>query len=270
MDEQRQAIIVGATRLAAELPPPTVHALAQLLERAGAPLSPTALRSQALQVAPQPAQRAHVLAFLDEWLERAPSLPPDAVALALRTAVAATRQAREAQHVELVWTGPLAVGVAMRRTDQVLLQVIGSAHQELLVVSFAVYKIPAIAAAMVEAVGRGVAIRICVEAPEPSGQRMAYDTIRALGPAVEAMTSIYIWPASRRSTDANGRAGVLHTKCAVADRRLLFLSSANLTEYAMNLNIELGALIYGGTEPETVATQFERMIAEGTLQKAVT
>lgn len=74
MDEQRQAIIAGATRLAAELPPPTVHALAQLLERAGAPLSPTALRGQALQVAPQPAQRAHMLAFLDEWLERAPSL----------------------------------------------------------------------------------------------------------------------------------------------------------------------------------------------------
>jgi phosphatidylserine/phosphatidylglycerophosphate/cardiolipin synthase-like enzyme len=268
MDEQRQAIITGATRLAAELPLPTVYALAQTLERADGVASFDAMRAEALQAAPQPAQRARIIAFLDAWLDRAPDIQAGAVALALRTAAAATRSVREAQRVELVWTGPLAVGVPMRRTDQALLQVINSAHHELLVVSFAVYNIPTVAEALVRAATRGVVIRICVEAPEPSGQRMAYDTIRALGTAVAAATSIYIWPANRRPTDAHGRAGVLHTKCAVADRRLLFLSSANLTEYALNLNMELGALIYGGAEPETVAAQFERMIAEGTLQKA--
>lgn len=268
MDEQRQAIITGATLLAAELPLPTVYALAQALERTDAAGAPNALRAEALQAAPQPAQRARVVSFLEAWLARAPDVPAEAVALALRAAAAATRNVREAQQVELVWTGPLAVGVPMRRTDQALLQVINSARRELLVVSFAVYKIPTIAEAIVRAATRGVVIRICVEAPEPSGQKMAYDTIKALGSAVAAMTSIYIWPANRRPTDANGRAGVLHTKCAVADRKLLFLSSANLTEYALNLNMELGALISGGAEPETVAAQFERMIAEGTLQKA--
>jgi PLD-like domain len=41
----------------------------------------------------------------------------------------------------------------------------------------------------------------------------------------------------------------LHAKCAVIDSNLLFLSSANLTEFAFNLNMELGVLIKGGSLP---------------------
>ena len=138
----------------------------------------------------------------------------------LRTAATTTRSVKEAQTVELVWTGPLVAGPAMRRTDQALLQVINAAQQSLLIVSFAVYKISAIAAAIVRAAERGVMIRICVEAPEPSGQKMAHDTIKALGTAVAQRAAIYVWPSKKRPTDELGRAGVLHAKCAVADGRV--------------------------------------------------
>jgi len=79
-----------------------------------------------------------------------------------------------------------------------------------------------------------------------------------------------VWPSDQRPQDANGHAGVLHAKCAVADGQLLFLSSANLTEYAMNLNIELGVLIRSAPHAQRVAAQFEQLIAQGILRSIQT
>lgn len=267
MTDPHHELIAGAVRLMEHLPPGTVHTLAQALAEVTTGDWPR-LRQRAYQVVPQPALRALVGDYLALWSRRAPAVAPAEAALILRTAAVSVRAAREAQSVELVWTGPAVSSVSMRRTDQALLEVISRARQTLLIVSFAVYKIPAIAGALVEAAKRGVRIRICVEAPEPSGQKMAHDTIKALGPEVAQHASIYIWPSDKRPMDGAGHRGVLHAKCAVADDQLLFVSSANLTEHALNLNIELGTLITGGTEPAVVAAQFERMIADGTLKKA--
>jgi cardiolipin synthase len=52
----------------------------------------------------------------------------------------------------------------------------------------------------------------------------------------------------------------------VADRQLLFVSSANLTGYALTINMELGVLIRGGALPGDVATQVDRLIEGGVLQ----
>lgn len=54
---------------------------------------------------------------------------------------------------------------------------------------------------------------------------------------------------------------------AIADAHLLFVSSANLTDYALNLNMELGVLIAGGSQPQTVVAQFDALIAQGILQR---
>jgi len=40
--------------------------------------------------------------------------------------------------------------------------------------------------------------------------------------------------------------GSLHVKCAVADASVALISSANLTDYTMSLNMELGVLVKGG------------------------
>lgn len=45
----------------------------------------------------------------------------------------------------------------------------------------------------------------------------------------------------------------------------MFLSSANLTEYAFTINMELGLLVTGGKLPEQVEQHFERLITAGTL-----
>lgn len=78
---------------------------------------------------------------------------------------------------------------------------------------------------------------------------------------------MYIWPADKRLRDQNGRHGALHVKCAVADQRVLFLSSANLTDHALSLNMELGVLIRGGDAAPAVWRHFQRMIEQGELVK---
>lgn len=267
MADAQEALITAAVQLAERLPAGALQSLAGAIAGTAAGAW-EALRYRAFQVTPQPEARALVGQFLATWIAQAAEVTPTEAALILRTAAVTVRTLREAQSVELVWTGPLVGGVSMRRTDQALLQVINSAQQTLLIVSFAVYKIPVIAGALTRAASRGVRIRICVEAPEPSGQKMAYDTIKALGPQVAQSAAIYVWPSDQRPADGSGHTGVLHAKCAVADDRLLFVSSANLTDHALTLNIELGTLIYGGSEPGIVSAQFERLVEAGVLARA--
>lgn len=202
-----------------------------------------------------------------EELDHPPS--PSLVAAALQGA-SFTFHAQQKRHsIELVWTGPEPAMARLRRTEQALLELIRTAQTRILVVSFAVYRADRIMAELLTALERGVQVQICVEAPEPSGQRMAYDTLAALGDDLASRATLYIWPQERRSADDRGRQGSLHAKCAVADEHLLFLSSANLTGYAMNLNMELGVLIRGGLLPGQVSAYFQRLIALDILRPVV-
>lgn len=94
---------------------------------------------------------------------------------------------------------------------------------------------------------------------------MSADALGALGATVTSRSTVYVWPAARRPKDAKGRAGVLHAKCALADRRMLLVSSANLTESAMTSNIELGLLVRGGPLPDRVGTAFDALRASKIL-----
>jgi phosphatidylserine/phosphatidylglycerophosphate/cardiolipin synthase-like enzyme len=58
---------------------------------------------------------------------------------------------------------------------------------------------------------------------------------------------------------------MMHAKCAVADEDILFVSSANLTEFALTINMEMGILIRDGYMPGMVVRHFEALVQEGTL-----
>jgi len=187
--------------------------------------------------------------------------------LALLTAAHSEKAHRDHQTVELVWTGPETSVVSFRRTEQAILQVIDSAAQRVLVVSYAVYNIPRICEALIRAADRGAVITVIVETPDRLEGQNTYDTLRALGPSVAARSRVYLWPLDNREKDSNGKHGILHVKCAAADGRWLFLSSANLTEYAFTLNMELGLLITGGSLPSQVESHFDRLIEVKLLAK---
>jgi len=263
MDNDR--LLNQISTIANEVPLHLIRALAADIERLALDNWLYA-RNQVAQAMPQPNLQGQVGRMLDTWHRESPGLSPQSVALALLAAAQAAEQQRRAQATSLVWTGPTSQGPALRRTDQALLQVINAAQQRLLVVSFAIYKIPTVRRALVNAAERGVTINICVEAPEPSEGKMTYDTIKALGQQVAQNATVYIWPKDKRPQTDDGKYGSLHVKCAVADARWLFVSSANLTDYALTLNMELGVLIEGGPQPGQVAAHFTRLMEEKILQ----
>jgi phosphatidylserine/phosphatidylglycerophosphate/cardiolipin synthase-like enzyme len=110
-----------------------------------------------------------------------------------------------------------------------------------------------------------VQINVIVETPDKLEGENEYSTLRALGDDVAACSVVYLWPKEQRGQDDKGKLGILHVKCAVADDRWLFLSSANLTEYAFTINMELGVLVTGGRLPGQVQEHFDRLIAGGIL-----
>lgn len=169
------------------------------------------------------------------------------------------------QGLELVWTGPGTVQTPFRRTDQALLDLIAEARRSLLIVTFAAYKIPEVAEALVKAANRNVAITLVLETPDPKQGQKAFGALHALGPEVERLSSVFIWPHDSRPHGPDGGQGALHAKCAVADDQTALISSANLTGSALNLNMELGVLIRGGGLPQKVAGHFRQLIQNGTL-----
>jgi phosphatidylserine/phosphatidylglycerophosphate/cardiolipin synthase-like enzyme len=213
----------------------------------------------------QPHYRSLAIGFLDAWQSEAKTISPEAVAAALLTAAHSEQSHQQHQSVELVWTGPEVDVVPLRRTEQALLQVIDSATRRATVVSYAVYHIPRICEALVRVADRSVSINVIIETPDRLEGQNTYDTLKALGPSVAARCGVFLWPLEMRNKDDNGKPGILHVKCAVADGRWLLLSSANLTEYAFTLNMELGLLISGGSLPVQVEGHFDRLIQTGVL-----
>ena len=59
---------------------------------------------------------------------------------------------------------------------------------------------------------------------------------------------------------------MLHAKAVVADDMTVFITSANLTEAAMERNIELGLLVRDRALAMTVSTHFRGLIERGLLR----
>lgn len=225
------------------------------------------LRLRAQGAAGSPRGREAVRQFLDRWEATTPAAPPASVSLALETAARCLAFTRTQQTRELAWTGPAST-IPLRRIAQALEQVIDEAERELLIVSYAVYRIPEVGVALARAVERGVRPQLVIESPKADDGHVAYDGLAAFGPAVRQRSAIYRWPPASRPKDANGKHGALHVKCAVADEHLLLLSSANLTDHALTLNMELGILVRGGEEPRQVARHFRDLMSAGVLVRA--
>ena len=194
---------------------------------------------------------------------------PRAAALALMACGASERARRASPRVEPIWTGPVRDDMPFRSTEQALLEIIDSASERLLIVSYAVYRIPNVATALAKAAARGVQIRVVIESAKPDAGQDEYSNLKALGPEVAACSTVYYWPAANREGDPSGRTGIMHVKCAAADGRMLFLSSANLTEYAFRTNMELGVLIAGGSLPVSVERRFRELIENRVLTPVV-
>lgn len=255
-------IVETACNLAESLPSGTAEAVAAILI-----VGKSNVRSEIAHRVPHHHHRDLALRFVDLWKETAPDLDARTVGIALQAALHSERKHRDAQNIEPVWTGPEIGSTPFRRTEQAILQLIDSAQNRITLVSFAVYRIPNVAKALVRAAERGVVLTVIVEMPDKLEGENEYSTLSALGKKVEDCSSVYFWPKENRAKGDNNKAGILHAKCAVSDGKWLFLSSANLTHQAFTINMELGLIVRGGSIPSRVEQQFERMIQLGILEK---
>lgn len=258
-----RTIVEFAYVLASTLPSSTAESVAAAILTC----SEGSLRAEIIKRVPHHQHRDLALAFVDRWRTEAKDVDARTVGVAVQTAAFSEQIHRDLQSVELVWTGPDTEGAPFRRTEQAILQVLDAAKGRITLVSFAVYRIPNIGKALVRAAKRGVRLTVVVETPDKNEGEGEYSTIKALGQDVAACSEVYYWPKENRPSGDNGKVGILHVKCAVADDEWLFLSSANLTHQAFTINMELGVLVRGGTMPKRVNQQFDRLIQGGQLKK---
>ena len=184
----------------------------------------------------------------------------ETLAAMLLAADHAYRQAEAKQVVDLVWTGPTTDIVPARRTEQALIQVIDAAKQRLFITSYVAYDIESITKALRSAAERGVAINFLMELSTASGGKVSIDPIDNLRQVVPS-ARFYIW----KDKGAIFSNGSVHAKVAVADGSHCFITSANLTGYAMDQNMEAGVLISGAPLPEQLHRHLEALAVTGVI-----
>lgn len=245
------------TLMARTLPPGAVRQITGAIRRGGLD------DGSVVEAAATPETRGLLQQMLCDW-KACDECSPTEVASALEVANLAVVGERAEHCLEVVWTGPRSDVVPVRRIDQVLYQIIEASRNRLLIVSYAVYGVPLVLKAVNDAAARGVRVDLVLEF-EGHGGEQDWDPLRALG-ALDARVRVFEWPLEQRPVLAAGRRGMIHAKCAVADSRSAIVSSANLTEYALDANMELGMLVEGVAVAADIDNHFRGLMDSGVLQ----
>ncbi len=192
-----------------------------------------------------------------------PNLSASALGLGIECGLAAVKYDTQKQSIDVVWTGP-GTESAIRRTAPVLLELIRSAEEEIVVISFAAFRITDALDIFEEKARRGVRMHFILESREDSDGRLYTDAAAAFDTlAAYPNVKFYAWPIERRPWGA-----LLHAKAIIVDGRTALTTSANLTENAISANIELGLLIRGGDAPARIHEHIIALIHQHTLSES--
>ncbi|SHG36253.1 PLD-like domain-containing protein [Desulfacinum infernum DSM 9756] len=202
-----------------------------------------------------------LIAHLDGAWRAAKTVRPREIAAALRAASATAALHERHGTVELVWTGPSTGMVPVRQTEQVLCEVIESARSRLFIVSFVAYEVGHITKALQDAAGRRVRVDVLLESSIDHGGNVSVDSVKMMKDTVPS-ANVYVWAAGNTGKESSVQpAGSVHAKCAVADGRMAFITSANLSRAAMERNMELGVLVRGGHLPVELHSHLDALVA---------
>jgi phosphatidylserine/phosphatidylglycerophosphate/cardiolipin synthase-like enzyme len=201
------------------------------------------------------------LARVVREVQRASGLGDDVAAAYLDGLGAAYVRHAERMQVESVWSGPKSHAVPVRSTAEVLIDLVSDAQAELLLMTYSAKPHPPVIQALTAARARGVRVSVVVETLQGAGGAIGGSVEPAA--AFQAVPGVELWhwlPTVRSEPGAK-----MHAKVAVADRRALLVSSANLTQSGVKTNMEAGVLVLGGTAPVRAAEHVEQLIAAGVL-----
>lgn len=241
-----QKLCEAAAKFAIDLPASRLQTLAQrLFKTTDVPLTDT------IKDELEPNLNEKLFKKLENELRRFPELTGRELAFAFQGGAALLReQEKRKGSLDLVWTGPDTSLIPVRQTAQTLCELIEEAKKRLFIVSFVAYKADQIIDAIKRAINRGVDVRFLI------ADTTSIDSIGNLKNDLPSV-KFYVWKPDNK--------GAVHAKCAVADESTALITSANLTENAMEFNMELGVLIRGGLTPKKVADHFEALIVENTI-----
>lgn len=210
---------------------------------------------------------AALRSLVEVWNRGVDHLSPSAMAALLRTTMAATSALRRrVPATEVVWTGPKVDGSFLRATREVVREILRDARHELLVVGYWIAArddgegiIEEVIDSLADAVGRGVAVTVIVdERVRADGRDNRGILISAWPPAV-SLPRVLTW-----RLPADDKYLKLHAKVLVGDQRDALVTSANLTAYALDRNMEMGVRIVGKPAME-IARHFDMLGRAGIL-----
>jgi cardiolipin synthase len=231
-------------------------------ERLAAALAPLERATEAQHLSgliPTPAFRQNVQLLLDAWAEQAGPTGMT-VGAAIAAAAHAHQDARRNPHLELVVSGPTSKVIHARRTEQVLLQLIDEAAQEILLITYALHMHEQLRTALTAATARGVTVAVLAEDP--------LDDPNFSGAPAKALSGLLVdrlrWPTDQRPVSG----AALHAKAVVVDRRIALITSANITKRAAGDNIEAGLLVRGGDIPQRLTDHVNQLLQQQILRKA--
>lgn len=251
MDPLRAQLLDKIAELATQLSSAQSRALALELEESAGPRT---IR----RIAGLPAPRT-VVELCDLW-QRVGGVSGERLGDAIRSAAKAVETTTAWEKVELLYTGPKAG--AIRRTKQGLLEVVRAARSRLWVVSYVVgFGADEVVSGLVERAAAGVDVKILVDHRTDGGPA----SLRRLATDAPGCT-VLVWPDEHREIEP-GKLANLHAKCAVSDGRRAFVSSANLTGWAMDHNLEVGYLVTGGATPGVLDRYLEELLEARILEQ---
>jgi phosphatidylserine/phosphatidylglycerophosphate/cardiolipin synthase-like enzyme len=172
-----------------------------------------------------------------------------------------------------VWSGPEVPGLHARDTRRVYEELLGAAEQSVWVCTYAYFDGPQAFAILARRMDERPDLRVTLLL---NIQRKRGDTT-ASEQLVRRFTDRFWgtdWPGSShpkvfydpRSLEPDGPSGVLHAKAVVTDDEAVFVTSANLTEAALDRNIEIGILLRDRPLAASVSHHFRRLIDVGLLR----
>lgn len=207
---------------------------------------------------------AELLVRLNRAWVANPTISGKEIAFGLRTAVLTATTIGAAESVNLVWTGPRTGLIPTRKTEQAIKEVIEEASKSLFIVSYVFYNAASVVERLNAASERGISVRILLESSTEHGGAVSGDNIRTMHQAAPK-AELYIWNPVEKAQSAGTLTAAVHAKCAVADHRIAFVTSANLTSAAMERNMELGILVRGGTIPDRLHNHLNALVHTKTI-----
>jgi phosphatidylserine/phosphatidylglycerophosphate/cardiolipin synthase-like enzyme len=178
---------------------------------------------------------------------------------------------------DLVWSGPEVPGVYARDTRRVYDELLGSIEKSVWVSTYAFFDGPREFETLSKRLDDMPSIRAS----------LLLNIERKWGDTTDATVLVrrfaerfweLDWPGNvqpavyydPRSLDLKSASGVLHAKAVVVDNQSVFVTSANLTEAALDRNYELGLLLRDSALALSVALHFQALIDQGLLVRLPT